>query len=183
MVFQIAPALRGVVVLLLLLPAPGPFAGVPALADSIPFKTWSGPAATLALADAWSVRHPLAPNPTGVTIVHFFATWCEPCREELPALARLARRAGGEARVIAVSVAEPGPRVRRFLATNETGFPVLLDPDRSAARAWGVSVLPTSFVLDGALAPRLAAEESVAWDKVEPHLLAATFNTSATNQK
>ncbi|HMN70893.1 MAG TPA: TlpA disulfide reductase family protein [Rhodoblastus sp.] len=182
MAFWIAPASRGVAALFSVSLAL--FAsGVAARAASGPFGPWSGPAPALTLSDAWNVAHSLAPTPGGVVIVHFFATWCEPCREELPALARLARRPGVEARVIAISVAEPDLRVRRFLATTETGFPVLLDRDRSAARAWGVATLPTSFVLDGALTPRLAAEESVAWDKVEPHQLATSFKANATEQK
>ena len=69
--------------------------------------------------------------------------------------------------VIAISVAEPEMRVRRFLAAKAPGFPVLLDGDRAVARAWGVSTLPTSFVLDASLKPLLAAEEGVDWDKVE----------------
>ena len=153
-----------------------------AKADSTALKPWAGPAPAISLADAHGATIQIAPNPGGITVVHFFATWCEPCREELPALSRLARRAGAAARVIAISVAEPEMRVRRFLATTQADLPILLDPDRTTARAWGVSVLPTSFVLDAALAPRLAAEESVAWDEIEPHLLATTFEASATAQ-
>ncbi|MFT4097661.1 MAG: TlpA disulfide reductase family protein [Rhodoblastus sp.] len=163
--------------MILLILAPVACFGAPARADSAPFKPWNGPAAAFALPDSAGVVHSLTPHPAGIVLVHFFATWCEPCREELPALTRLARRVDAHARVIAISVAEPAPRVSRFLATVETGFPVLLDADRAVARAWGVSVLPTSFVLDGALAPRLSAEETVAWDKFEPRLLAASFKT------
>ena len=41
-----------------------------------------------------------------VVLVHFFATWCEPCREELPALNRLAARANGDVKVLAIAVAD-----------------------------------------------------------------------------
>jgi thiol-disulfide isomerase/thioredoxin len=50
-----------------------------------------------------------------VVLVHFFATWCEPCREELPALDRLAARANGTVKVLAISVADVDLSVRRFV--------------------------------------------------------------------
>lgn len=182
MACRTAPAWRGSIALGLVFPFLFAASGGVAKADSTALKPWTGPAPAISLADAHGATIQIAPNPDGITVVHFFATWCEPCREELPALSRLAHRAGAAARVIAISVAEPDLRVRRFLATTQTDFPILLDPDRTTARAWGVSVLPTSFVLDAALAPRLAAEESVAWDQVEPHLLATPFKASATAQ-
>jgi len=177
MIDRIAPACRGASVLGLLV-AQLAFGGV-ARANPPELKAWRGPAPTFALSDAHGAQHALAADPAGITIVHFFATWCESCRTELPSLARLARRAGPGARVIAVSVAEPDLRVRRFLTKTETGFPVLLDRERSVARAWGVATLPTSFVLDGALTPMLAAETSVDWDRFDLRQFSKSKATSA----
>jgi thiol-disulfide isomerase/thioredoxin len=99
-----------------------------------------------------------------VVFVHFFATWCEPCREELPALRRLAERSAGAVSVIAVSVGEADLRVRRFAETIVVNFPVLLDRDRAVARSWQVVRLPTTYVLDRGLRPSLVAESDFAWD-------------------
>ena len=88
-----------------------------------------------------------------VVLVHFFATWCEPCREELPALNRLAARAGGNVKVLAIAVADADQRVQRFFEAIPVDFPVLLDRDRAVAKAWQVATLPTTFVLDDALRP------------------------------
>lgn len=99
-------------------------------------------------------------------IVHFFATWCEPCRVELPALQRLAERAG-TLRVLTISVAEPEARVRTFLDKMPLQFPVLLDRDRSVARSWKVSALPTTYILDASLQPRLFVESDYPWDEVD----------------
>lgn len=179
MASKIAPAWRGVVAFILV------FCTFPAMAGSAPpagpfqLPPWNGPSPDFRLADADGAARSLGGDRAQITIVHFFATWCEPCREELPALSRLARRAGGQARVIAISVAEPDRRVRRFAAANKTDFPILLDRDRATARAWGVSVLPTSFVLDSRLAPRLAAETSVDWDRFDPKQVETMQKTSA----
>ncbi|MFO1166768.1 MAG: TlpA disulfide reductase family protein [Rhodoblastus sp.] len=181
MKFPTAPAWRGVIALGLVFIALAVADDGRAGADSRQLKPWTGPAPDFALADAQGAQTALAPGGASTTIVHFFATWCEPCREELPALTRLAQRAPG-VRVIAISVAEPEMRVRRFLKANPTGFPVLLDGDRAVARAWGVATLPTSFVLGAALEPQLAAEESVNWDGYEPQPNAAAKQTSAQAQ-
>jgi thiol-disulfide isomerase/thioredoxin len=106
-----------------------------------------------------------------VVLVHFFATWCAPCREELPALMRLAQRGGASVKVLAISVAEVDLRVQRFLAPLPVNFPVLLDRDRAVAKAWKVSALPTTFVLDGQLRPRLVVEADYAWDTIDPKQL------------
>jgi len=102
-----------------------------------------------------------------VVIVHFFATWCEPCREELPAFDRLIGRSESTVKVLAIAVAEPDVRVQRFVEATSLKLPVLLDRDRAVAMAWEVSTLPTSFVLDSALKPRLAVESEFAWDSVD----------------
>jgi peroxiredoxin len=107
-----------------------------------------------------------------MVLVHFFATWCEPCRDELPALRRLvARSADIGVTVVAVSVAEVDERVRRFFETMPVNFPVLLDRDRAVAKAWEVSTLPTTFVLDRTLTPRLVAEGEFAWDGITAEAL------------
>lgn len=103
-----------------------------------------------------------------IAVVHFFATWCEPCREELPALNRFAARANGTVRVLAISVAEIDSSVRRFIEATPVDYPVLLDRDKAVAKAWKVSTLPTTFVLHADLRPCLVTEAEFAWDKIDP---------------
>ena len=91
-------------------------------------------------------------------LVHFFATWCEPCREELPALVAWPRAPASTVTVLAIAVADVDPRVQRFFATMPVDFPVLLDRDRAVAKAWNVTTLPTTFVLDAELQPKLVVE-------------------------
>jgi peroxiredoxin len=100
-------------------------------------------------------------------LVHFFATWCEPCREELPALNRFLNRSAPHASVVAISVADVDQRVNRFLEQMPVDFPVLLDRDRTVAKSWKVTALPTTYVLDANMKPLLAVEADFQWDTVD----------------
>lgn len=100
-----------------------------------------------------------------VVLVHFFATWCEPCVEEMASLERLAvRRQREDLSILAVDVGEVDARVRTFFKRNPVSFPVLLDRDRAVIKAWQVKALPSSFILDSNLAPVLFVERDVDWD-------------------
>lgn len=136
-----------------------------------------------ALRDSTGSEIALAAAPGQIVLVHFFATWCEPCREELPALSRLAARGKGTVRVLAISVDEPDLRVRRFLDTMPLAFPVLLDRDRAVAKGWNVATLPTTFVLDANLHPRLQVETDFAWDDIDPATLVNDVNANPTPPK
>jgi peroxiredoxin len=103
-----------------------------------------------------------------VVLVHFFATWCEPCRAEMASLRELqARFAGRALAIVPVSVAEADGAVRRFFASDRPPFAVLLDHDRAVARAWNIHTLPSTVVLDAGLKPRFKAEGDVDWVRTD----------------
>ena len=104
-------------------------------------------------------------------VLHFFASWCEPCREELPALRRLSDRGAPRLKVVAIAVADNDAPLRRVIEATGVTFPVLMDRDRAVARAWSISALPSTVILDSRHAPRLIVETDVAWDGLEPKLL------------
>jgi len=86
-----------------------------------------------------------------VILVNFWATWCPPCRKEMPALQRLAQHFQGEAfEVVGVNVGESVERIQDFLQTLPVlpDFPMLLDPDGSVSQAWHARVVPTTWVVD-----------------------------------
>lgn len=100
-------------------------------------------------------------------LVHFFATWCAPCREELPSLTRFLNRSAAHASVIAISVADADQRVKHFLEQTPVNFPVLLDRERTVAKSWNVSALPTTYILDANLKPMLVVESDFPWDTTD----------------
>ena len=81
-------------------------------------------------------------------LINFWASWCEPCRAEMPSLQALAQRHGPEKLlVLAVNFKEPLPTVQRFADKSALSLPVLLDPQGALARQWGVSIFPSTVLL------------------------------------
>jgi thiol-disulfide isomerase/thioredoxin len=138
-------------------------------ADAAELRRWTAaPQLTFSLSNTAGVDVALESARGHVVLAHFFATWCESCREELPALNRIEARANGKMTVLAIAVADADQRVRRFFAAMPVNFAVLLDRDRSVAKAWKVAALPTTFVLDADLHPKLLVEADYAWDTFDP---------------
>jgi cytochrome c biogenesis protein CcmG, thiol:disulfide interchange protein DsbE len=81
-------------------------------------------------------------------LVDFFASWCEPCRAEAPALQHLSATLGGKATVVAVDWDDAGGPARAFVREHGWSFPVLTDTSGTAGEKYGLVGLPTSFVLD-----------------------------------
>ncbi len=109
----------------------------------------AAPSFDLALLDAGRV-HVGGAGP--VTVIDFWASWCPPCRAELPVLDRLAKRVAPEGvRVLAVNVEEAEARdeVSSFVRGAGLTLPVALDGGPVSAR-YRVESLPTMAVLDGA---------------------------------
>lgn len=83
-----------------------------------------------------------------VVLLNFWASWCEPCRAEMPSLELLAERhAGDRLQVLAVNFRETDGALRRFLAHTPLSLPILRDTDGAAARAFGVRIFPSTVVI------------------------------------
>jgi thiol-disulfide isomerase/thioredoxin len=142
-------------------------AAAAAPAHAADLRPWSGDATppALVLKDVDGREHRLADYRGKVVLVNFWATWCEPCREEMPAMQRLQQRLDGKPFVVlAVDFGEGDARVKGFLKELPLAFTFLLDRDGSAAHAWRVRVLPVSFLIDADQRIRYSAVGDAAWD-------------------
>ncbi len=124
-------------------------AAAAAAAGAQDLRPWTGGATpALSLRDLEGKPHRLEDYRGKVVLINFWATWCGPCREEMPSINRLrASLAGQPFAVLAVNLAEPEARIRRFLEQVPLDFPVLLDRDTAVAKAWQARILPASYVV------------------------------------
>ncbi|MEW6591063.1 MAG: TlpA disulfide reductase family protein [Pseudomonadota bacterium] len=125
-------------------------ADLPPLAHTLTMQA-PKPAPALKLKDIEGKSHDLAKLRGKVVLINFWATWCPPCRREMPSMERLAQRFKGQPFVVlAVDVGEDPDTIEAFTSQLDTTltFPILLDSRSHAMRAWKVAGLPTTFLVD-----------------------------------
>jgi len=82
-----------------------------------------------------------------VVVLDFWATWCGPCRRELPIVDQLRQEFGDQVQFLGINDEDSGT-VKGFLRKNGYGFTVLMDSKRSVHRTYGVHSIPTLIVID-----------------------------------
>ena len=101
-------------------------------------------------------------------LLHFWATWCEPCREELPQLAAMARRERARGlQLMAVDYREPASTVRGFLQPLGLDLPVALDDEGTVAKAFEARVFPCTVGIDRTGRARFQLMGAVDWAGAE----------------
>jgi len=104
-----------------------------------------------------------------IVVLNFWATWCPPCREEIPSLERLNEVFSGKDFVLlAVNVNTDGEEgLKDFLAKNPHSFLVLPDPDGKVQNLYGVDKFPETFIIDkeGKIAEHVIG--AIDWSSVE----------------
>jgi peroxiredoxin len=83
-----------------------------------------------------------------VVLVNFWATWCPPCRKEMPDLDGLFRQFGEQGLVILAVSDEPEEKVKPFIEERNIRYPILLDPDRKINTLFQIDSIPMSFLYD-----------------------------------
>lgn len=89
-------------------------------------------------------------------IVNFWASWCPPCRKEMPALQAIARRYAGRIDFVGIDTNDQRASARAFLVKTGVSYPVGFDPSAAVAARYGVFGLPTTYFIgaNGALLGR-----------------------------
>lgn len=107
------------------------------------------PAPSLALTYMDGSRYALPERPGHWVMVHFWASWCSPCREEVPTIARMTKRLSETSlEVVLVNTAETEDEVFTFLAAVAPDLETLMDRDGSVTDRWQPRGLPASFLVD-----------------------------------
>lgn len=106
-----------------------------------------------------------------VVLLNFWATWCEGCRAEIPALNQLqAQFKPGRLQILGINVAEGTPRIAEFMEHIPIRYTVLRDVDSAVLKSWHIRIMPNTFLLDrnGMLRYQLVGEA----DWHDPKILA-----------
>ena len=138
-------------------------------ADSSRFVAWNRPETPpLALKDLGGRERSLADYRGRTVLLNFWATWCEPCRDEMPSMRRLRDQLAAQGfDVVTINYGESAARVRDFMAKEHLDLTVLLDPDQAAARAWRVRILPSSFLVGAEGRVRYSVLGDLEWSGTE----------------
>ncbi|MDX2183967.1 MAG: TlpA disulfide reductase family protein [Gemmatimonadaceae bacterium] len=105
-----------------------------------------------------------------VVLVNVWATWCGPCRVEMPSMQRLHEKLGPKGlKVVAVAVDDVGneQRVRDFVARLGLGFDILHDPSGRIEQDWQAFGIPSSYVIDKKGVIRRFERGAIEWDTPE----------------
>ncbi len=108
-----------------------------------------------------------------VVLVNFWATWCEPCKSEMPALQQLADELRDQPFILySVDLQEDGPQVEAFQRQYDLHLYAVLDDNGDVTRAYGVRALPATFLIDQhgvvrqqRLGPLLAGGPDTTWSE------------------
>lgn len=137
-------------------PAATPEAAAPETAmgkrlSSLGFQTPTAdlPAVDFSLKDLSGQDQNLGSYAGKVIFLNFWATWCGPCRAEIPSMEELYLELGNEGFVIiAVNSQEAGEQVAGFVENIGMSFPVLLDTDGRVGAAYSIRAIPTTYIVD-----------------------------------
>lgn len=133
-------------------------------------KPYVGKSATLPLKleDLSGVMHDINDYKGSVVVVQFWATYCGPCRKEMPTMNNLMKKMGDVPfKILAVDMGESKEEVVNFVNEVKPEFTILMDPDGTALAAWEVFAAPSNFLLDSSGKIRYTLYGGIEWDSDE----------------
>lgn len=135
--------------LLLLLCSVNVQAGTPKELKGLAPYTHDFPTPAMQLKDIHGQLHDLKQYRGKIVVLNFWATWCAPCREEMPSFQQMSDQLPSDQYiVIGVNVGEQLEQVLEFLHLTPLDFPILLDEGALVSQYWPMLGLPTTFIID-----------------------------------
>ena len=118
-----------------------------------------------------------------VVVLNFWATWCAPCKDELPTLQTLHDISDTQTVVLTINVREPVARAARYMQSTGMTFPVISDAKGELAKGWGVTVYPTTILIAPNSQARWRVVGDVDWSGAQANgwLVEVRQNASPTN--
>jgi hypothetical protein len=118
-----------------------------------------------------------------VVVLNFWATWCAPCKDELPTLQTLHDISDTQTVVLTINVREPAARAARYMQSTGMTFPVISDAKGDLAKRWGVTVYPTTILIapNGQARWRVAGDVDWSGAQANAWLAEVRQNASPTN--
>jgi thiol-disulfide isomerase/thioredoxin len=118
-----------------------------------------------------------------VVVLNFWATWCAPCKDELPTLQTLHDISDSQTVVLTINVREPAARASRYMQNTGMTFPVISDAKGELAKRWGVTVYPTTILIapNGQARWRVVGDVDWSGPQANVWLVDVRQNTSPTN--
>jgi len=142
-------------------------AGALQAADLKPVETVT-PAPALVLTDLQGKQHDLKDYKGQVVLVQFWATYCGPCRKEMPSMNKMAKKMGDVPfAILAVDMGETKDEVNQFVSEVKPEFTILMDESGQSIADWRVFAAPSNFIIDPEGNIRYTLFGGVEWDSDE----------------
>ena len=136
-------------------------------ADLKPYPA-DAPTPELRLADLQGRMHDLKDYKGQVVLVQFWATYCTPCRKEMPSMNKLMKKMGDTPfTILAVDMGETKDEVTRFVEVVKPEFTILMDESGQSISSWRVFAAPSNFIVDPQGKIRYTLFGGVEWDSAE----------------
>jgi len=126
-------------------------------------------APSLPISDRSGKRIDLSKEKGKLVLIHFWATWCPPCVEEVPALSRFWERYQGRDDIVlyAVSVDKDWKTIDQFNAKNPKRLPLYIDPGAATAKRFGTTQYPETYIVNRSGRVIEHVPGAVSWDDPE----------------
>ncbi len=148
----------------------GMFMGMSGLLQAANLKPVEGKIAAplLLLQDLQGKTHNLKDYKGQVVLVQFWATYCSPCRHEMPSMNRMVKKMGDVPfKILAVDMGETKAEVKQFVDEVKPEFTILMDEDGKTIGDWRVFAAPSNFIIDPEGNIRYTLFGGVEWDSDE----------------